>query len=270
MAGVMYIALRREGTMSKLHELLAVQGSLSGQASKVRQELIVTFEKKRHLFEGRMKSFTPNEEVTERINAIEEQQDVQSTVAQQIEWISKHLAKAVDIAYQVDAANTQAKADVVTEDGEILAKDVPATTLLQLEKRVGEWKELIVSIPTLDPAKGFKPDESRGKGYWKAREVTKFRTRKDKKPLVLYEATDKHPAQTQVMDVDTVIGTILEQEWSALITPKTKADLLDRVETLYRAVTKARSKANEQDTSVSDKKIGAGLLDYVFKPLFDA
>jgi hypothetical protein len=255
--------------MSKLHELLAVHGSLSGQASKVRQELMVTFNKKRNLFEGRMKSFTPNEEVAGAI-AIEEQQDVQSTIAREIEWVSKHLAKAVDIAYQVDTANTIAKADVVTEEDEIVAKDVPATTLLQLEKRVAEWKDLIVAIPTLDPAKGFQPDESSGKGFWKAREVTKMRTRKDKKPLVLYDATDKHPAQTQVLDVDTVVGKILEQEWSGLITPTLKADLLDRVETLYRAITKARSKANEQDVDTKDKKIGADLLEYVFKPLLGA
>ncbi len=255
--------------MPKLHELLAVHGSLSGQASKVRSELATTFDKKRHLFEERKKSFTPNEEVGGAI-AIEEQQDIQSTVAGEIEWVSKHLAKAVDVAYQVDLANTNAKADVLTEDGTILAKDIPATTLLQLEKRVAEWKELIAAIPTLDPAKSFKPDESRGKGYWKARDVTKMRTKKDKKALVLYPATDKHPAQCQVLDVDTVVGTILEQEWSALITPATKADLLDRVEILYRAVTKARSKANETSIEIADKKIGAGLLEFVFKPLHEA
>jgi hypothetical protein len=254
-----------EKNMTKLHELLAVQSSLSGQASKVRQELAVTFEKKRHLFEERRKSFRSNEEGVPV--AVEEQQDIQTTVASEIEWISNHLAKAVDVAYQVDLANTEAKADVVTEDGETLVKDLPATTLLQLEKRVAEWKELIVAIPTLDPAKGFKPDEMRGLGFWKARDVTKPRTKKEKKPLVLYPATDKHPAQTQVLDVDTVTGTILEQEWSALITPTMKAELLDRVETLYRAVTKARSKANDHSVDTAGKKIGETLLDFVFKPL---
>jgi len=252
--------------MTKLHELLAVLGSVSGQASKVRNELAVTFEKKRHLFEERRRSFTPNEEVGGAIS-IEEQQDIQSTVIGEIEWVSKHLAKAVDVAYQVDLANLGAKADVVLEDGKILAKDIPATTLLQLEKRINEWKELIQAIPTLDPAKSFRPDSNRGKGYWKARDVTKMRTKKDKKPLVLYPATEKHPAQTQVLDVDTVIGTILEQEWSALITPAMKADLLDRVETLGRAVSKARSKANDHAIETKDNKIGAELLEFVFQPL---
>jgi len=255
--------------MPKLHELLAVYSSLTGQASKVRAELAATFEKKRHLFESRKKTFTPNEEAG-GATAVEEQQDIQTTVTAEIEWISKHLAKAVDVAYQVDLANTTAKANIELEDGTIIAKDIPTTTLLQLEKRIVEWKDLIAVIPTLDPAKGFSPDPENGRGYWKARTVQKNRTKKDKKPLVLYPATDKHPAQTQVLDVDTVIGTILEQEWSALITPSMKADLLDRVETLLRAVSKARSKANDHSIETKDLKLGAGLLEYVFQPLHDA
>jgi hypothetical protein len=57
------------------------------------------------------------------------------------------------------------------------------------------------------------------------------------------------------------------QEWSALITPALKADLLNNADMLYRAVTKARSKANEHEITVEGKEIGAELLDYVFKPL---
>ena len=49
--------------MTKLHELLAVQGNLSGQATKKRTDLTATFEKKRHLFEETRKTFTPNEEL---------------------------------------------------------------------------------------------------------------------------------------------------------------------------------------------------------------
>jgi hypothetical protein len=156
---------------------------------------------------------------------------------------------------------------VVTEDNEILLKAVPATTLLQLEKRVAEWKDLIQSIPTLDPAKGFKADAARGRGYYQARDVTKPRTKKEPQVITLAPATKEHPAQTQLISIDKPIGTILEQEWSSLITPATKADLLDRVETLLRAVAKARSKANDHSIDVSDKKIGANLLDFVFKPL---
>lgn len=254
--------------MSKLHELLAVQGSLAGQASKVRGDLASTFEKKPHLFKAHKKCFTPIEEGA--LSTVEEQLDIQSTVAQEIEWVSKSLAKAVDVAFQVDLANTTAKASIETETGEKLADDIPATTLLQLEKRIAEWKDLIAVIPTLDPAKGFQLDRDHGAGHYKARDVTKRRTIKTKKLYVKYAATDKHPAQTELVDEDVLTGMILEQEWSGLITPALKAELLDRVETLLRAVSKARSKANDQVVDSEKHKLGKDLLDFVFKPLQNA
>jgi len=260
-----YIPSRGRRPMTKLHELLAVQSNLSGQATKKRADLKTTFEKKRHLFEETRKTFTSNDELEKP--QIEEQKDIQSTVISEIDWIKPSLAKALDVAYQVDVANTQAKADVVTEEDEILLKDVPATTLLQLEKRVAEWKELIQSIPTLDPAKGFQLDAARGKGYYRARDVTKQRKNKVPEVVTLAAATKEHPAQTQLIQGDKPIGTILEQEWSSLITPATKAELLDRVETLLRAVAKARSKANDHAVDTHDKKIGTELLEFVFKPL---
>lgn len=254
--------------MPKLYELLAVYESTTGQASKVRGELSATFDKKRHLFEGRKKTFRPSAENAEPV--VEAEQEIQSTVAREIRWLSGYLAKSTDVAYQIDVANTEAKSDVVDEDGTVLLKDVPATTLLQLAKRVVEWKDLILAIPTLDPAKGFVEDKAHGAGHWAAREVVKPRTMKTKKVYVKYEATKEHPAQTELLDADVQIGTTLEQEWSGLITPSRKAELLDRVEVLHRAVTKARSAANALTIDTSDKKIGATLLDYVFKPLLDA
>lgn len=254
--------------MPKLHELLAVYESTTGQASKVRGELMVTFEKKRHLFEGRKKTFRSLAENTEP--QVEAEQEIQSTIAHEIRWISKYLAKSTDVAYQIDVANTAAKADVVDDDGNVLLKDVPTTTLLQLAKRVAEWKDLIVAIPTLDPAKGFTEDKAHGEGHWMARDVVKPRTVKTKKVYIKYEATKEHPAQTELLDADVQTGTTLEQEWSGLITPSMKADLLDRVETLYRAVNQARSKANDHVIETQEKKIGGQLLDYVFEPLLGA
>jgi hypothetical protein len=251
--------------MPKVHELLAVQSNLVGQSTKLRGELINTFEKKRHLFEETRKTFTPLGE--EGGVTVEEQKDIQTTVVDEINWICKHLVKSLDVAYQVDLANTLAKADIVTETGEVLVKNVPATALLQLEKRVNEIKELISAIPTLDPTKSFTldPDHSKS-GVFKAREITKIRKQKVKKAFELSKATDKFPANVQMIDEDVPVGKILEQEWSSLITPAIKADLLGQVEILYRAVTSARSKANDYSVE-GTQKIGAALLEFVFKPL---
>jgi len=250
--------------MPKLHELLAVGTNLDNQAQKTRSDLMATFEKKRHLFEKKLVTFRPNTEGATPIT--EAQSDIQTTVHKEVEWISAILAKDIDVGHQIDVANTIAKADIVTEDGTMVASGVPATSLLQLEKRLKQVHEMIVAIPTLDPAKGFSVDGSE-KGLYKAREVYKTRTKKDQRPLVLYPATDKHPAQTQLITEDVAVGTIQEQEWSAMTTPAIKSELIERCEILTRAVKAARSRANEIELDVKGNKIGKTLLDFVFKPL---
>jgi len=251
--------------MAKLHELLAVGTNLENQANKTRADLMATFDKKRHLFEKKLVTFQSNEEGVAPVT--EAQSDIQSTVSKELGWISSILTKDIDLGHQIDIANTQAKADIVTEDGETITKDVPATSLLQLEKHLQKFHELLVTVPTLDPAKGFSQDDTREVGIFRAREVNKFRTKKIAKPLVLAPATDKHPAQVQLVTEDVVTGNIQEQEWSALLTPATKADLIERGEVLLRAVKKARARANEMDLDVAAHKIGKRLLDYVLKPL---
>lgn len=248
--------------MSKLHELLSVSGNLKSQADKVRTELMETFEKKRHLFGEKVTSFTPLAEGAQVV--VESQSDLQSTVPKELEWIQAHLAKALDVQYQIAEANMAARADVVLEDGTTILKGLPATALLELEQRIGEIQALVVKVPTLDPAKGFALDTSRGKNIFKARDVTKPRTKKTTKVLVKYEATKEHPAQTELVNEDITVGTILEQEWSGMITPAQKADMLDRCEQVLRAVKRARSRANEFDVDVASIKIGKTLLTYVF------
>lgn len=248
----------------KLHELLAVETSLENQSNKVRAELAATFEKKRHLFEEKRVTFTPLKEGL--APSTESQSDIQSNIRKEFDWIQPFIVKALDASYQVAEANTVARADIVLEDETVIATGVPATALLELEKRVAEIQALVTATPTLDPAKGFQLDDQRAGGIYKAREVNKPRTAKVKDVVVLYPATEQHPAQVQLLDKDVQTGTIQEQEWSGLITPATKAELIARVETLARAVRSARSRANTVEVDTT-KKIGSKLLAYVFAPL---
>lgn len=252
--------------MPKMHELLAVNDDQKGQATKTRGDLISTFSTKSHLFRKKIVTFRPNEENIPPTT--EAQSDIQTTLSKEIHWVSGFLTKAVDSGYQIDIGNTQAKADLVVDGmSEPLAKDVPATSLLQLEKHLVAVRELAAAIPTLDPAQGFTEDKTLGKGYWVARDIVKGRTKKVKKVLTLAPATDKHPAQVQTYDEDVTIGTILEQEWSALTTPAIKSEVLARVDNLIQAVKKARSRANSLELDVTAHKIGKKLMDYVFHPL---
>lgn len=246
-----------------LHEQLAAKDQLEAQAAKCRTQLTATFSSKRHLFEEKRKSFTPTVEGYQPESAIES--TLQSTVKEELDWITPFLAKGLDASLQVAEANTQARADIVLENGQLIATGVPATALLELDKRIAEVKVLVEAIPTLDPAKGFQLDTDHAKaqfGVFKAREVRKPRTAKTKEVLELAPATEKHPRQVQVLDVDKQIGTIEEQEWSGLITPAAKADLIDRVEILARAIKAARSRANNVAVDRS-RAYGAALIGYV-------
>lgn len=252
--------------MPKLHELLAVQDNLKGQATKVLSDLKGTFANKPHLFEEARITFEPNTEGAKAETI--EQKTIQTTVPKEIEWVQKHVAKAIDIGYQVDIGNTSARAEVLIEEtNERLLPEMPATALMQLEHRLVDVKELIQSIKTLDPAKGFAIDPDRGRDVYKAREVRKTKTQKEDKVITLAPATDKHPAQAVTKVVDAPVGHLLEQEWSGLITPAKKSELLDQVEVAIRAVKSARGKANNLEVDVKDLKVGQTLLDFIFKPL---
>lgn len=254
------------GKTTKLHELLAVHDNLKGQSTKVTKDTMGSFSSKRHLFEAKVKlvrSLKDNEP-----DVTESQSSIETTVAKEVMFVVKHLTSLINVSSQIDAANTGARADILNEDGSVFMKDVPAGTLLNLEKhRIPELRDFIHSIPTLDSAKGFTPATDMGPGYYKAREVIKDREKKSRETVVLYPHSDKHPAQVQLVETQVKVGTILEQEWSALLTPAQKADLLENVEELYRMVAKARSKANDHAVDTSENKIGKALLDFVFEPI---
>lgn len=79
--------------MPKLHQLLAVHDNVKGQSTKILTDLKGTFNNKRHLFEEVHKEFQPTVEGLNK--EVIEQKDIQATVAKEIEWASKHLAKSV-------------------------------------------------------------------------------------------------------------------------------------------------------------------------------
>ncbi len=245
--------------MPKLHEVLAAESVASKQADKCRTDLLNTFDKKRHLFEEKNVTFHPADEGAQPV--VEEQSKLQSTIPDELTWIRGIWSPALDSAYQIDLGNLVAKADIVLDDGTIIAKDVPATTLLQMEKRVDELHALVDKVPTLDPAKGYEPDAQKGKHVYKSREESKTRTKKTQRAIVLIAPTPEHPGQAQLITDDLPTGTIRSVSWSSLITPAQKAELLERAERLKRAIKTARARAN--DTPCPEHKIGDTLLGYV-------
>lgn len=247
----------------KLFEVLVVEGQLKSQAQVTLNDLKATFEKKRHLFEEKRKTFTPIDEGAPAVT--EEQSDIQSTIMSELRWLANIWLKALDTSYQVAEGNTQARADVVLDNGTTLLSNVPATALLELEKRAAEIQGVFLSVPTLDPAKSFGPDPDKGRYIYKAREVTKPRTKKIQRHIVVVPPTEQHPAQVAAITEDVVTGTIKEQEWSGLIVPAHKAQMLERAEELRRAIKAALHRANAVELTATPTTCGQKIFDYLIK-----
>lgn len=248
--------------MAKLHELIPVRDQLKMQAEKVRADLRGTFDKKAHHFTEKTVTYQSNDEGVAAV--VESQLDLQTTVPAELKWISKFLTENIDVAYQVAEGNMVARADVIVNDAAVLS-NIPATTLLELDKRMRELRDLVSAIPTLDPAKGFRPDADKGAGIFRARDDVRARTKKINKPLVLDKGNDKHAAQVQLVTEDVVVGSITTLEWSGLITTAAKGEMLERVEVLTAAIRQARARANEMEVNTAaTTKIGAVIVNYVF------
>jgi hypothetical protein len=95
--------------------------------------------------------------------------------------------------------------------------------------------------------------------------VKKFKMAKVIEPLVLYPHSPEHPAQTDKISVDKPIAEVLEQEWSSLITPAQKGEMLERCEELRRAIKTATQRANSI-TVENSKTVGKQIFDYIIGP----
>ena len=258
------MAPRTPSSQTILHQLLAVRERFKSQANKVWQDTRGLLVGKTHHFSETQSEFQPG--VQDLQTEMIESKGLQTTISKELKWSTNHLANAIDIDYQIDVGKVSANADIEIGDN-VMARDIPATTLLSLETYLQKVLDLLQIVPTLDPAKGFSPAPERGPGIYKARDVRKVKTRKQSEVITLSPATDKHPANVQLVNIDFPIGHIVEQEWSSLITPAKKSELLERAETMLRAVKDARARANALQLDIQPLKIGDKLISYILEPL---
>lgn len=164
-----------------------------------------------------------------------------------------------DIVARKDFANVHALADIVV-DGEVLLRGVPATHLLFIEKHLEHARTFLTKLVELQVGAEWLYDETLG--MHKTTERMTQRTEKTQEPIVLYDATEKHPAQTQLITRDTVVGHWFTTFYSGGITADKKRELLTRVAKLSDAVKEARERANSVE--VGTEASGAALMDFIF------
>jgi hypothetical protein len=210
------------------------------------------------LFQGFSKTYEPVN--VEGLPQAPQSQKVQKNAEEMFAEAQKSLVDLFDITATKDWGNQSAKADLKLEDGTIILTDVPATYLLFLDKQLSDLRTLIGSTTELDGSIDWSKDPN--SGYFKSNPVQTQTTQKVQEALVLHPATDKHPAQTQLITVDRVVGHWFTVKQSGALPTPRKKELLGRVQKLLDAVKTALENANM--TQVDDKKTGAAVLSYIF------
>jgi hypothetical protein len=245
--------------MAKLHELLAVEGDLKSTASKILNESIDTFNKRKHLFTGQVKTYSPSDEGGEKFEP--EIKKVEYTVEERLDYTMRHLGKFIDANYQKELSNKEATGDIIV-GGKPIAEKIPATMLLSLEKYLTILFNVYKQIPTLDPGKDWKLDDKE-KDIFKAKDKPQYRTQKKTTPVVLYQATKEHPAQVKEVTEDIRVGVWDIELQSACLSPRKKSEYLEKIEKLIGAIKKARARANEQNVPI--ETLAEKLFAYIKK-----
>lgn len=231
--------------MTALHEILAVEKSLETTANRLLNESIKTF-KKADLFRGvtrELKMFKPEDAHLEQT----EHMELTTTVDENLDYLRRPLADYWDTVLRKDVTNQLAKADVILDDGTVLAKEIPATFLLGFEKKLRELREVYNMIPTLPPGrKWIKSEIDRPGVYLDNDTVKQFKSTKDPEYRVVAEATKEHPAQVKEVARTVNVGTYLTTELSGMLSPLEKAERLSRIDQLINAAKRARMRANKE------------------------
>lgn len=243
--------------MTKLNQVIAVEKGVKARAHGVISELYKIVQKP-DLFNGLRRTYLKKDDEGEDLPS--EKKHIQFRIKDVIGSLRVSQSELFDVTAQKDIANVGAKAAVIVDGVEILP-ELPVTTLLFLEKQVTDLRSFVEAIPVLDFGENWDLDEN--SGLYKAEPVQTHRTKKSVRPIVLYDATDKHPAQTQLITDDIIAGFWSTVRQSAAMPRPEKEKIVERVEKLLIAIKEARERANDTDAS-KKPAVGSAVFGYLF------
>jgi hypothetical protein len=243
--------------MPKLNQIIAIQAGKKSQAKEALTEAYHKL-KKPEMLTGLVRTYQPRDDGGEP--QPDERKMVQLKVNELIVQVTRELIEMFDVVATQDWANCQAKANVVV-DGRILARDVPVTHLLFLEKQMIDLRTFIETLPVLDTAEDW--DYKSESDCFVSPPSKSNRTKKVPRNHIKYEATKEHPAQVEMYMEDVWVGTWTTTKFSGAIQAATKNAMLDRVRKLLDGVKSAREEANGLE--VKPQKVGDALLGFVFE-----
>jgi hypothetical protein len=188
---------------------------------------------------------------------------IEVTVQQVVRGFWPSVVEMIDLVATKDVANGSARGDIVV-NGHVVARDVPAVTLLHLEKVVEALRDLISHIPVRDPSEFWEWSEEGNAWAAPPREV--ISTKQVTRPLVKWappSAEYQQQAQTDTLTEQTRVGVWETRRMSAALSARGVDELLRRVDELTDAIRTARTEANQ--TEAPERAIGDDLLAWLFE-----
>ncbi|MCG8568763.1 MAG: hypothetical protein MJB14_01365 [Spirochaetes bacterium] len=241
----------------KLNQVIAIGNGEKSRCKKIMTKLYQKLDKEA-LFAGITKTYESIDEEGEQLP--KEEKFVQLNVRDCINEVSSALKEMINIVATQDVGNCDAKADIKIDD-KIIIHQVPVTHMLFLEKQLEDIHTFVSSLPTLDPAEKWTFNNE--VNLYVSEEKKTIRTKKTPEVIVKYEATEKHPAQTELIYIDKPAGNWNTIKFSGSFSKKEKDDILDKIRKLQQAVKFAREEANGYE--VEKIQYGDKILDYIFK-----
>ncbi len=198
----------------------------------------------------------------------EERVNVRRDVAPLLQQMVELQSKVLNTLYQIDVGNQKAKADLVVAGDRVIKKDVPATTLMVLRKLLKRTREIVAAVPVPDPAIEWRFDKALNR-LVSVREVVAQKTAKTPQVITKAPATEKHPAQTELLYIDKPVGEYRMKKFSGSMSASVKEQMLSVIDNAITCVKDALQTANIS-VRVEADEIASELFKFLMEPLNNA
>jgi hypothetical protein len=242
--------------MAKLNQIIAIEKGIKSKSYAEITQLDKAA-KKPDLFNGFSKTYQAKDDEGETLPS--EKKRVQYSVEEVMRATERAMVELINITSRKDFTNTVAKADVML-NGKTIVKGAPVSFLLFLEKQMNDLRTFAADLPVLDENEDWKKDSH--SGLYKSGVTQTHRTKKVQKPIVMYQATVEHPAQTAMIVEDVIAGYWSSEKHSGAMPLPEKQKLVARIDALSNAIKQARETANMEDEVTVDD-VGLAIFDYL-------
>lgn len=241
----------------RLNQVIAIEKQIKTRVNSEGSELHKANQKP-DLFNGLVRVYEKKDEEGEDLPG--ESKLVQLRAEEQLAQWGELWSELVNVVSTKDTGNTKAMADIVVDD-QTVATNVPVTSLIWLEKQLDDYRSFVDKLPVLDPSKAWKFHE--GLNLHVTEPAKTSRNKKVVRVITKAEATDRHPAQTELVSDDVIAGYWSNTNTSGAMSSTRKKQLLDRVDALRKAVKQAREEANS--IRIENVELGKTLQSWLLK-----